>query len=92
VGSLEKRLEALEERIEPPEESKWRATRQEYAERLGEMARIYRREGEAIKYRTAMLQEQGHSHQDAQTIAKDEVVHAENPELWNWLNRSSRPS
>jgi hypothetical protein len=92
--SLEKRIEALEGRIEPseePEESKWRATRQEYRERLDELARLYHREGETIKDCIAQLQEQGHSYQDAQTIAKHEVLRAKNSELADFYDASYPP-
>jgi hypothetical protein len=92
--SLERRIERLEGRIEPSgesEESKWRATRQEYAERLDEMAQIYRQEGQAIKERMVVLQGQGVPYKDAQIIAKDEVLRAKNPELWDWFNQSFPP-
>jgi hypothetical protein len=94
MGSLENRLSRLEGRIEPPgeaEESKWRATRKQYAERLNELARIYRQEGATIEDRMAVLQEQGYSYKDAMTIAKDEVVRARNPELAEFLNASYPP-
>jgi hypothetical protein len=94
MGSLENRLSRLEGRIEPSkeaEESKWRATRQEYGERLNELARIYREEGQAIKDRMAVLQEQGYSSKDAMTIAKDEVLRAKNPELADFFDASYPP-
>jgi hypothetical protein len=92
--SLARRIQALEGRIEPPggtEESKWRATRRQYAERLDELARIYQREGETIKNRTAALQEQGYSEFDARLIVKDEVVRAKNPELADFFDSSYPP-
>jgi hypothetical protein len=94
MGSLVKRIEALESRIAPSggsEESKWRATRQEYGERLDELKRIYWQESETIKNHTAMLQEQGHSKLDARTIARDETLRTKNPELWDWFNQSFPP-
>ncbi len=94
MGSINGRLRRLEGHIQPPEgpeESKWRATRKEYGERLDEMAGIYWRESETIKNRMATLQEQGHSEQDARTIAKDEVLRAKNPQLAEFLNSSYPP-
>ncbi len=93
MGSLKGRISRLEGRIEPGEadEAKWRASRQQFAERLNELARIYRQEGEAIKNRTAVLQEQGYSYKDAMTIAKDEVLRACNPELADFLDASYPP-
>ena len=94
MGKLENRLSRLEGRIEPSkeaEESKWRATRQQYAERLNELARIYREEGQVIKDRMAILQAEGHSYKDSMAISKDEVLRARDPKLAAFFDESYPP-
>ena len=58
---------------------------------MDELARILRQGGKAIENRQAVLQEQGYSYKDAQTIAKDEIVRACNPELADFLDASYPP-
>ena len=58
---------------------------------MDELARILRQGGKAIENREAVLQEQGYSYKDAQTIAKDEIVRACNRELADFLDSSYPP-
>ena len=93
MGSLEKRIEALEGRIEPPEDDASGAVqrRKQITEALNELARIFREGGDEIENRMAVLQEQAHSQQDAMTIAKDEILRAKNPELADFFDGSYPP-
>jgi hypothetical protein len=91
VGSLERRLETLEGRIQPPEDPGAAERRRQIIEALDALASLLRREGAAINGRMAVLQEQGYSSQDARTMAKDEVVRANNPELAEFFDQSFPP-
>jgi hypothetical protein len=91
VGSLERRLETLEGRIQPPEDPGAAERRRQIIEALDALASLLRREGAAINGRMAVLQEQGYSSQDARTMAKDEVVRANNPELAEFFDQSYPP-
>jgi hypothetical protein len=91
VGSLERRLETLEGRIQPPEDPGAAERRRQIIEALDALASLLRREGAAINGRMAVLQEQDYSYQDAMTIAKDEVVRANSPELAKFFDQSYPP-
>ena len=93
--SLEKRIEALEGRIEPlgnlePDEAK-ELRRNQIRQALNDLDGLLWREGRFVEDRMAVLQEQGHSYQDAMTIAKDEMVRSKNPGLAEFLNGSYPP-
>jgi hypothetical protein len=91
--SLERRLEKLEGRFEPPEDDASGAVqrRKQIREALDELAGVYRREGRAIEDHMAVLQEQGYSYKDAMTIAKNEVLRAANPQLAEFFDSSYPP-
>jgi hypothetical protein len=89
--SLNGRLERLEGRIQPPEDPGAAERRRQIIEALEALSSLLRREGAAINDRMAVLQEQGYSSQDARTIAKDEVVRANNPELAEFFDQSFPP-
>ena len=91
--SLEKRIETLEGRIEPPEDDASGAVqrRKQIREALNELARIFREGGGETEDRMAVLQEQGYSYKDAMAIAKDELVRAKNPQLADFLDSSYPP-
>jgi hypothetical protein len=91
VGSLESRISKLEGRIPPPEDPGAAERRRQIIEALNALASLLWREGAAINDRMAVLQEQGYSYQDARTIAKDEVVRANNPELAEFFDQSFPP-
>jgi hypothetical protein len=91
--SLERRLEKLEglASLEPPQDDAKARRHEEIRAALNERASLLWREGEAIKNRTAALQEQGHSQFDAQLIAKDEIVRSSNPSLADFFDSSYPP-
>jgi hypothetical protein len=89
--SLNGRLERLEGRIQPPEDPGAAERRRQMIEALNALSSLLRREGAAINDRMAVLQEQGYSYQGARTIAKDEVVRANNPELAEFFEQSFPP-
>jgi hypothetical protein len=89
--SLNGRLERLEGRIQPPEDPGAAERRRQIIEALEALSSLLWREGAAINDRMAVLQEQGYSSQDAMTIAKDEVVRANNPELAEFFEQSYPP-
>jgi hypothetical protein len=91
VGSLNGRVSKLEGRIQPPEDPGAAERRRQMIEALDALLSLLRREGAAINDRMAVLQEQGYSYQDAMTIAKDEVVRANNPELAEFFDQSYPP-
>jgi hypothetical protein len=91
MGSMNGRISKLEGRIEPPEDPGAAERRRQIIEALNALASLLQREGATIKDRMAVLQEQGYSYQDAMTIAKDEVVRANNPELAEFFDQSYPP-
>ncbi len=91
MGSVDKRLERLEGSFEPPEDDTKAQRRKQIREVLNELGSLLSREGGAIEDRMALLQEQGHSYQDAMTIAKDEIVRARNAQLADYLDAPYPP-
>jgi len=91
MGSLERRIENLAERIGPPENPGAELARKKRIKALNDLASLLWQEGEAINSRMAVLEAQGLSYRDAQTVAKDEIVRARNPELATFLDESFSP-
>jgi hypothetical protein len=91
MGSMNGRISKLEGRIPPPEDPGAAERRRQMIEALDALSSLLWREGAAINDRMAVLQEQGYSSQDARTIAKDEVVRANNPELAEFFDQSYPP-
>jgi hypothetical protein len=91
MGSMNGRISKLEGRIPPPEDPGAAERRRQMIEALDALSSLLWREGAAINDRMAVLQEQGYSSQDAMTIAKDEVVRANNPELAEFFDQSYPP-
>lgn len=91
MGRIDGRISKLEGRIQPPEDPGAAERRRQMIEALDALSSLIWREGAAINDRTAVLQEQGYSLQDATTIGKGEVVRANNPELAEFFDQSFPP-